>query len=79
MPSTCVAKARVKTVTVKVIQPDAGREFIEVSGANKWLLCELPDNATRLDLQREWRDECRNALRRAGAPEVSLFGDWVTA
>lgn len=79
MPSTCLAKARAKTVTVKAIRPDVGREFIEVSGANKWLLCELPDNTNRLDMQREWRDACRNALRKAGAPEESLFGDWVPA
>lgn len=69
---TIIATAKVRTITARLVSR-FGSECIEVAGANKHLLCELPDNGHRLDLQKEWRAEVRKALIAAGAEDAAVY------
>lgn len=78
--NTIIATAKVRTVTARLVRDDFQGLVIEVAGANKWLLCETPDNTARMDMQEEWRDEVKRALIAAGADRDDVWmADWQVA
>lgn len=78
--NTIIATAKVRTVTARLVRNDFQGLIIEVAGANKWLLCELPDNGHRLEMQKEWRHEVERALIAAGADRDDVWtADWQVA